>query len=281
MADASRTPSEVSGAPSQDDTPSGQLPVVHSIAEVTALIEQAAHDLRSSLNAIQSWSYVLDRSIDSLAAPAQRALDGMRSGMQQQLALIEEMEEGIHLLADERASVWAESDLRVVAEQTIDDKRPAAEARGVILAPLECKSSDGAGFIVPGDSLRIGPLLRHLLVHCLWRAPAGGSVRVFLTAEADYIKFRITESQPIERSRGATRLGALTDFFGRRMPPEGSHSPRQSTALLLTRRMVELQGATLTAENEDCADNDNVTVCIAVRFPRKTSDASNPITPPA
>ena len=84
------------------DRAAGDLafPAVRSIAEVAALIEQASHDLRSSLNAIQSWGYVLDRSIDTPAAPAQRALDGIRSGMQQQLALIEEMEEAVRLLAE-------------------------------------------------------------------------------------------------------------------------------------------------------------------------------------
>jgi len=268
MADAPRNdPDDDSLAHARQGTDAP--PAVYNIAEVTALIEQAAHDLRSSLNAIQSWSYVLDRSIDSMAAPAQRALDGMRSGMQQQLALIEEMEEGVHLLADERAPDWSQTDLQAVAVQVLEDKRPAAEARGVIIAPLESEDRAG-GFVVPGDALRVGPLLRHLLVHCLWRAAAGGSVRVHLTAEPDFVKFRITESPPVERSRGASRLSALSDFFGRRPPAAGGHSPRQSTALLLTRRMVELQGATLTAENQDC-DSDEVTVCIAVRFPRVTT----------
>ncbi|WP_066741402.1 sensor histidine kinase KdpD [Cupriavidus sp. D384] len=269
MTDAPRIPSSAVPPSAGGGAPDDASAAVRSIGEVGALIEQAAHDLRSSLNAIQSWSYVLDRSIDSLAAPAQRALDGMRSGMQQQLALIEEMEEGVRLLADERSPSWEETDLRVLAGLAIEDKRAAAEARGVILATLDIQDSAGTGFVVPGDALRIGPLLRHLLVHCIWRAAAGGSVRVYLSAEPDYVKFRITESPPVERTRGEGRLAALSDFFGRRVPASGGHTPRQSTALLLTRRMVELQGAMLTAENENCGDTDNVTVCIAVRFPRQ------------
>jgi light-regulated signal transduction histidine kinase (bacteriophytochrome) len=273
MTDAPRIPSSPVPHSAGGGAPEDASAAVRGIGQVSALIEQAAHDLRSSLNAIQSWSYVLDRSIDSLAAPAQRALDGMRSGMQQQLALIEEMEEGVRLLADERAATWEETDLRVLAGLAIEDKRAAAEARGVILAALDTQDG-GAGFVVPGDALRIGPLLRHLLVHCIWRAAAGGSVRVYLSAEPDYVKFRITESPPVERTRGESRLAALSDFFGRRAPPNGGHSPRQSTALLLTRRMVELQGAELTAENENCGDSENVTVCIAVRFLRAGSARS-------
>lgn len=272
MSDDPRMPPPADSTPTPADSSADATTssAVIGISEVTALIEQASHDLRSSLNAIQSWSYVLDRSIDSLAAPAQRALDGMRSGMQQQLALIEEMEEGVHLLADERAPAWEATDLSKVAGLAIDDKRAAAEARGVILATLECNNDDGGGFEVPGDSLRIAPLLRHLLVHCIWRAASGGSVRVHVSAEADFVKFRITESPPVERGRGASRLATLSDFFDRRVPAGSTHSPRQSTALLLTRRMVELQGAVLSAENQECGQNDQVTTCIAVRFPRVT-----------
>lgn len=265
MADA---PSPTPTSHADTGTGGGSLPpAVHSVAEVAALIEQASHDLRSSLNAIQSWGYVLDRSIDSPTAPAQRALDGIRSGMQQQLALIEEMEEAVRLLADERRPEWETTDLHAAAEQAVNDKRAAAEARGVTLGMVECHSPGGFDFSVQGDALRLAPLLRHLLIHCIWRAPAGGSVRVHLTAEAEYVKFRISESPPLDRSRGASRLAVLTDFFGRRVADPGAHSPRQSTALLLTRRMVELQGAELTAENDNC-DADNVSVCIAVRIPR-------------
>ncbi len=63
-----------------------------------------------------------------------------------------------------------------------------------------------------GDALRLAPLLRHLLIHCIWRAPAGGSVRVHLVAEADYVKFRISRKPaagPLARglpAGGADRL---------------------------------------------------------------------------
>ncbi|MDK3025279.1 sensor histidine kinase [Cupriavidus taiwanensis] len=268
----------------------GSAEPVRSVQEVSTLIEQSAHDLRSSLNAIQSWAYVLDRAFDTTPAPAQRALDGIRSGMQQQLALIEEMEEAVRLLADESAPRWQQLDLRVLALQAITDRRHAAEARGVLLSPL---STDGsvwpapltgatgatagaapaeapeaaAAYCVDGDAMRLAPLLRHLLVHCIWRAPTGGAVHVHLFSEPDYVKLRITESPPLDSQRSASRLAALTDFFGRRAPQGGEPPSRQSSALLLTRRMVEMHGAVLSAESDNC-DSDKVSVCIAVRFPR-------------
>ncbi|MDQ0139924.1 sensor histidine kinase [Cupriavidus necator] len=266
----------------------GSAEPVRSVQEVSTLIEQSAHDLRSSLNAIQSWAYVLDRAFDTTPAPAQRALDGIRSGMQQQLALIEEMEEGVRLLADESPARWQRVDLRVLASQAIADRRHAADARGVLLSPLSVDgatvcpapgaasapsgaaadaSDAAAAYCIDGDAMRLAPLLRHLLVHCIWRAQTGGAVGVHLFSEPDYVKLRITESPPLDSQRSASRLAALTDFFGRR-PPQGGDTPsRQSSALLLTRRMVEMHGAVLGAESDGC-DSDKITVCIAVRFPR-------------
>lgn len=281
-------PSDAQAPNAQAAAGNGSAQPVRSVKEVSTLIEQSAHDLRSSLNAIQSWAYVLDRAFDATPAPAQRALDGIRSGMQQQLALIEEMEEGVRLLADETPPRWQQLDLRTLALQAIADRRHAAEARGVLLSPLSADGSaipseaaspptapdapDAAAYRIDGDAMRLAPLLRHLLVHCIWRAPTGGAVSVHLFSEPDYVKLRITESPPLDSQRGASRLAALTDFFGRR-PPQGGETPsRQSSALLLTRRMVEMHGAVLSAESDGC-DSDKVSVCIAVRFPRHMRQA--------
>ncbi|WP_231942201.1 sensor histidine kinase [Cupriavidus taiwanensis] len=287
----SARPSDAQAPNARAAAGNGSVQPVRSVQEVGTLIEQSAHDLRSSLNAIQSWAYVLDRAFDTTPAPAQRALDGIRSGMQQQLALIEEMEEGVRLLADDTPPRWQQLDLRTLALQAIADRRHAAEARGVLLSPLSADGSaiwseaalpsgpgaaadaaDAAAYRIDGDAMRLGPLLRHLLVHCIWRAPTGGAVSMHLFSEPDYVKLRITESPPLDSQRSASRLAALTDFFGRR-PPQGGEPPsRQSSALLLTRRMVEMHGAVLSAESDGC-DSDKVSVCIAVRFPRHMRQA--------
>jgi signal transduction histidine kinase len=241
-------------------------PDVRTVTEVGALIDQTAHDLRSSLNAIQSWAYVLERAIDGAATPARRALEGVRDGIQQQLALVEEMEEAVRLLADENSPQWRRTDLLAEVMQAVTDRRPAATARGVELKSVQASGDAGAWYI-DADPVRLAPLLRHLLVHCIWRAQAGGSVAVHLYAEADHVRLRITESPPLDQTRSASRVSVLSDFFGRR-PPQAGQSSRQSSALLLTRRMVELHGAALGTDSESC-DADKVSVCIAVKFPRR------------
>ncbi|SAL28840.1 histidine kinase [Caballeronia terrestris] len=53
------------------------------------VLSVVSHDLRGPLNAIHSWGYVLERKIDAADPAAQRALTGIRSGVEQQVKLIE------------------------------------------------------------------------------------------------------------------------------------------------------------------------------------------------
>ncbi len=189
--------------------------------------------------------------------------------MQQQLALIEEMEEAVRLLADEGAPRWQRVDLLALTTQAIADRRPAAEARGVLLSPV---ATDGAAelskaaYLIDGDAAR-WPRCCGTCWCIASGARGGGFGRVRIFSEPDHVKLRITESPPLNPQRSASRLAALTDFFGRRAAPDGVTPPRQSSALLLTRRMVEMHGAALSAEN-DGVESDRISVCIAVRFPR-------------
>lgn len=244
-----------------------------SAAEVASLIDQVAHDLRSALNGIQSWAYVLDHSLDAAPPPAQRALTGLRTAMQQQLVLIEHMEESVRLLADESPPLWQATDLRAAVNVAIDSVRPATEPRRIALPEAVVDAVDGnADTTVQGDPRRLEPLLRHLLLHCLKQARNGDTITVRLTPSDDEVQLRITESH-VNGRRAEERVSTLTDFFGRRTTPGSRTPPRQSSGLLLTRRMVEILGGRLVAEHEDQCSADPANVCIGVIFPRVAQTA--------
>lgn len=54
-------------------------------------LSTASHDLRSPLNAMHSWAYVLERQLASADPNLQRALAGIRTGIDQQVALIDDV----------------------------------------------------------------------------------------------------------------------------------------------------------------------------------------------
>ncbi len=242
---------------------------IQSTAEVAALIGQVAHDLRSALNGVQSWAYVLDRSLDTPPTSAQRALSGIRTGMQQQLALIEHMEEAVALLADDSPPQWERVDLLAALQKATDEVRPVADARGVTLAAVLVDSPEGqpaAALLIDADPRRLDPLLRHLLVHCIRHARSADTVEAHLKPEVGRIRLRITESRAPTDARKDERIAVLSDFFRRRKAQGGVSAPRQGTALLLARRLVETHGAHIEAEGQGCS-TDSGWVCIAVSFP--------------
>ncbi|WP_454726328.1 MULTISPECIES: sensor histidine kinase [Cupriavidus] len=236
---------------------------ISSSAEVASLIGQVAHDLRSALNGVQSWAYVLDHTLDTPPVSAQRALAGIRTGMQQQVALIEHMEEAVALLADESPPQWQRMDLEAALRAAIEAVRPFAETRGVGLPALP----DAAPAAIDADPRRLPPLLRHLLIHCVRHARPGDAVEAALRPQADHVMLRITESRLSNEARRHERVAVLSDFFLRRPPPAGNAAgARQGTALILARRLVETHGAHIAAEGEGCG-TDTESVCLAVRFP--------------
>lgn len=268
--------SEQHAAAGRDDggvvpAPSEAMPEasgVGSAAEVASLIDQVAHDLRSALNGIQSWAYVLDHSLDAAPPPAQRALAGLRTAMQQQLVLIEHMEESVRLLADDAPPLWQPTELKAAVNAAIDGVRPATEPRRIALPEVVVDAVNGnADTTVQGDPRRLEPLLRHLLLHCLKQARNGDTITVRLTPSDEEVQLRITESH-VHGRRAEERVSTLTDFFGRRAVPGSRTPPRQSSGLMLTRRMVEMLGGRLAAEQEDQCSANHGNVCIAVIFPR-------------
>ncbi|MCP3022437.1 sensor histidine kinase [Cupriavidus basilensis] len=269
-----------SEGPDASDRPATVEPgePIQSAAEVATLISQVAHDLRSALNGVQSWAYVLDHSLDTPPASAQRALSGIRTGMQQQLALIEHMEEAVALLADDSAPQWERVDLLAALQKATDEVRPLAEARGVTLAAGCVDGREGqpaAALLVDADPRRLDPLLRHLLVHCIRHARSADTVEAHLKPEPGRIRLRITESRAPTGARKEERIAVLSDFFRRRKAQGGVSAPRQGTALLLARRLVETHGAHIEAEGQGCS-TDSGSVCIAVSFPLLATPPGTP-----
>ena len=66
-----------------------------------ALLAILAHALRSPLNGIQSWSQVLEQQLPRRTPMMDRALAGIRTGVDQQVRLIEDL-----LEAARRPGLW-------------------------------------------------------------------------------------------------------------------------------------------------------------------------------
>jgi signal transduction histidine kinase len=204
------------------------------------VLSLVSHDLRSPLNAIHSWAYVLDRKIDVNDATAQRALEGIRNGVDQQVKLLESIVDTTRAETKALALNRAPFALRPLLDETIGDVRDGlASRRGVSLAlntPLAAQQMDG-------DRERLAAAL-WLLVTFAVEAGANGAT-VTLDADVDASKFCATVSwQAAPAALTDPALPHVLETFARAQATHPREAARISWVLGLCKRIAEAHDGT-------------------------------------
>ena len=232
---------------------SGSNEEMHAITERTArrsaetalfmrdhVLSLVSHDLRSPLNAIHSWAYVLDRKIDANDATAQRALDGIRNGVDQQVKLLESIVDTTRAETKALALKRAPFALRPLLDETNGDVRDSLAARrGVSLAlntPLAAQQ-------MVGDRERLAAAL-WLLVTFAVEASASGAT-VTLDADVDASKFCATVTwQAAPAALTDPALPHVLETFARAQATHPREAGRISWVLALCKRVAEAHDGT-------------------------------------
>ncbi len=206
----------------------------------------ASHDLRSPLNAMHSWAYVLERQLPAGDASLQRALSGIRTGIEQQTRLIESALDAPR--ADTRALAIAPAP--VVLAELLDEvaalaRAALADARGTRLG-IHLEGAREATLLA--DPERLAQALWTLAVFAIEAAAPGSTVTLACDAlhSADSVGFELAfvaepnaivdASLPHALDPGARRE-ALLERDGRRPP----------WAIALCQRVALAHGGSFTA----------------------------------
>ncbi|PVX86201.1 sensor histidine kinase [Paraburkholderia unamae] len=216
------------------------------------VLSRVSHDLRSPLNAIHSWAYVLERKIDNADAAAQRALGGIRTGVEQQVKLLETLVDTtraqtrkLHIEREPFAPAALLAD-------AVDDVRVSlGDARGV---SFEVQDPTGAAML-DGDRERIGQALWLMLAFAVETSAPGASIafaaNVTVTAAQFEVKWRATP-----RALTDETLAHVLEPFARTQASEPQEAGRHAWVLALCQRVAEAHGGrfeapALPGEGED------------------------------
>ena len=227
----------------------------------------ASHDLRSPLNAMHSWAYVLERQLANADPNPQRALAGIRTGIDQQVALIDDVLDAPR--AETRiARRQAAAACAARAARRHDRTRPFRARRRT--AGRARRDAAGRRTVATADRERIAQALWTMLTAAVEASTAGS--RVTLRAR-DGLQFTARAPRTVNADTLAdpAQPHAFESFARREMLRERD-AKRVAWTLALCQRVALAHGGTFTHD----AFVDGATATITLSVPGEAPVSNRP-----
>ncbi|ANB77428.1 histidine kinase [Paraburkholderia phytofirmans OLGA172] len=217
-----------------------------------------SHDLRGPLNAIHSWAYVLERKLDANDPNSQRAVTGIRNGVDQQVKLLETIVDATRGETKSLALAIAPFPLHPLIDETVEEVRSGlARARGVKIAVESRLATEQLN----GDRERLAAALWVMLTFAVEASTQGAAVT--LAAHADAARWHATVT--FNQSAAALddpSVPHLLEAFARKQAREPREAKRIAWVFALCKRVAEAHGGSF--EQSDAPESETATLALHV-----------------
>lgn len=202
------------------------------------VLSLVSHDLRGPLNAIHSWAYVLERKLDANDPNSQRAVTGIRNGVDQQVKLLETIVDATRAETRSLALDYAPFPLHPLLDETAEEVRSGlARRRGVEIAV----DSQLATEQLNGDRERLAAALWLMLTFAVETSAEGATVT--LAAKADKSAWHATVTYDANSAAlDDASLPHLLEAFARKQAAEPREAKRIAWVLALCKRVAQAHG---------------------------------------
>ncbi len=203
-----------------------------------------SHELRAPLNGIQSWAHVLENYVkDVTSAPlAQRALQGIKTGVGQQVRLIEDLLDVTRMMSGKMRLVKQPLALLPALQAAVESVRVLAAAKRIGIACTYRITSEQ----IDGDAGRVQQIFWNLLSNAIKFTREGGNVWLDAAHAEQDICVTVRDDG----------VGISAEFLPQlfnRFSQEDTSSTRDHSGLglglFLVRHLVELHGGWVKAES--------------------------------
>ncbi|WP_151636663.1 hybrid sensor histidine kinase/response regulator [Noviherbaspirillum aerium] len=224
-----------------------------------------SHELRAPLNGIQSWAHVLENYVkDAIEIPlAQRALQGIKTGINQQVRLIEDLLDVTRMMSGRLRLVKQPLALLPALRSAVESVESMAAAKRIELSCNYRITSEQ----IEGDEDRIQQIFWNLLSNAIKFTPEGGQVWLTATQVGKQICVSV-------RDNGAGVSPEFLPHLFNRFSQKDTSSTRfhngLGLGLFLVRNLVELHDGTVTAESEGEGTGTTFSVYFPVRARNET-----------
>ncbi len=169
-----------------------------------------SHDLRGPLNAIHSWAHVLERKLNSDDPGIARAIAGIRTGVEQQVKLIEDVIDKTRASTRNLALTLAHVNLGPVVSAEIDNIRSGLARQQSVTVNSHI---DLSGIDATIDAERFGQAVWTMLAYAIETAEPGGAIDVDGHADSGRIEVSVAFTAAPASDPNAS-LAPTTKMFG-------------------------------------------------------------------
>ena len=222
------------------------------------VLSLVSHDLRGPLNAIHSWAYVLERKLDANDPNAQRAVTGIRSGVDQQVKLLETIVDATRAETKSLALAYAPFPLHPLLDETVEEVRTnLARTRGVEIT----LDSHLATEQLNGDRERLAAALWVMLTFAVEASTEGAALT--LATRVDTGGWHATVTYDANNAAlNDPALPHVLEAFARKQAGEPREAKRIAWVFALCRRVAEAHGGSF--EQSDASDGETATLALRV-----------------
>lgn len=201
-----------------------------------------SHELRSPLAAIQNWSHVLEHQLQGKASLQHRAVAGIRTGVEQQVRLIDDLLDATRIMTGKLGLSRASVPLRPVVEAALASVQAAAQRKHIHLGS-ELRLIDER---VDGDPDRLQQIVWNLLNNAIKFTPDHGHVWLTLERHGSHYRLEIGDDG---RGIAAALLPQLFERF-RSEDTTGHRGQRGlGLGLVIVRHLVDLHAGSVSARS--------------------------------
>jgi len=206
-----------------------------------------SHELRSPLNGIQNWAYVLESQVAGGAPIMQRALAGIKTGVEQQVRLIEDLLDATRVMSGKLRLTRKPFVLRTALESALNSVRTLAADRRITLHTTSALDEHE----IDGDADRIQQIVWNLLTNAIKFTHEDGEVWLSADLVGEVVRIVVRDNG---RGIAPTFLPHLFDPFRQ---ADGAHTRRTGglgLGLALVKRLTELHGGRVRvrSDGEQC-----------------------------
>jgi signal transduction histidine kinase/ActR/RegA family two-component response regulator len=230
-----------------------------------------SHELRSPLNALRGWGFLLGSSKAPDASLIERATQAIKRNVDHQARLIDDLLDTSRIMSGKLNIERRPVNLVEVVQAALDVVRASAAAKRIT---IEFNAARPA-VAMEGDAARLNQIAVNLLSNAVKFTPEGGEVRVGLELTGKVVQFSVAD----------TGAGIDGDFlprvFDRFSQADTSTTRRHGglgIGLALVRNLTELHGGRVTAFSEGIGKGATFIVELPLPEPEREAPAST--TPP-